>query len=113
MFQEPTVTEMLDAIREHLLDEVVPETSGSVRYHARVSANLLAIIARQLDAGAAQEASVAGLLDELGCRSEAELAARVRAGELPISPPIVAAARAIAEAELAVNNPRYLRSTDA
>lgn len=44
----PTARELLDAVRGFLLDDVVPATSGRVSFHARVAANAIAIVERQL-----------------------------------------------------------------
>jgi len=47
----PTASELLDAVRGYLTDQVMPGTSGQLAFHARVAANALAIIARELDLG--------------------------------------------------------------
>ena len=44
----PTMRELLDAVRGFLLDDVVPATSGRVSFHARVAANVVAIVEREL-----------------------------------------------------------------
>jgi len=44
----PTARELLDAVRSFLLDDVVPATSGRVSFHARVAANAVAIVEREL-----------------------------------------------------------------
>jgi len=45
----PTVRELLDAVRGFLEDDVVPALDGPRRFHARVAANVLAIVGRELD----------------------------------------------------------------
>jgi aminoglycoside phosphotransferase (APT) family kinase protein len=47
----PTASELLDAVRGYLNDQVMPGTSGQLAFHARVAANVLAIVARELDLG--------------------------------------------------------------
>ncbi len=47
----PTAGELLDAVRGFLTDEVMPATSGQLTFHARVAANALAIVARELELG--------------------------------------------------------------
>jgi aminoglycoside phosphotransferase (APT) family kinase protein len=47
----PTASELLDAVRGFLTDQVMPGTSGQLAFHARVAANVLAIVARELDLG--------------------------------------------------------------
>jgi aminoglycoside phosphotransferase (APT) family kinase protein len=50
-FGRPTASELLDAVREFLTDGVMPATSGQLAFHARVAANALAIVARELELG--------------------------------------------------------------
>jgi hypothetical protein len=47
----PTVSELLDAVRGYLTDQVMPATSGQLAFHARVAANVLSIVARELELG--------------------------------------------------------------
>ena len=47
----PTASELLEAVREFLTDQVMPATSGQLAFHARVAANTLAIVARELELG--------------------------------------------------------------
>lgn len=68
-FGRPTASELLDAVREFLTDQVMPATAGQLAFHARVAANALAVVARELelaaappDAGADLAASVAAKL---------------------------------------------------
>ena len=44
----PTAREILDAVRGYLTDDVMPQTSGRLSFHARVAANMLAIVEREL-----------------------------------------------------------------
>ena len=57
----PTVSELLDAVREFLTGQVMPATTGQLAFHARVAANVLGIVARELELGAAApETGLAG-----------------------------------------------------
>jgi aminoglycoside phosphotransferase (APT) family kinase protein len=70
-YGRPTASELLEAVREYLLGSVLPATSGQVAFHARVAANVLAIVARELELGpAAAEAGQAGagLADTVAAR---------------------------------------------
>ncbi len=47
----PTASELLDAVQGFLTGEVMSSTGGQVAFHARVAANALAIVARELELG--------------------------------------------------------------
>ncbi len=53
----PTARELVDAVRGFLVDDVMPNTTGRLSFHARVAGNVLAIVGREL---AQSEASAAG-----------------------------------------------------
>src|SRR6185503_9023256 len=44
----PTARELLDAVRGYLTEDVMPNTTGRLSFHARVAANMLAIVEREL-----------------------------------------------------------------
>ena len=44
----PTAREILDAVRGYLTEDVMPNTTGRLSFHARVAANMLAIVEREL-----------------------------------------------------------------
>jgi aminoglycoside phosphotransferase (APT) family kinase protein len=69
-YGRPTASELLEAVREFLTGEVMPATSGQVAFHARVAANVLAIVARELELGppAADSPAEAGLADAVAAR---------------------------------------------
>jgi aminoglycoside phosphotransferase (APT) family kinase protein len=50
-YGRPTASELLDAVRGYLTDQVMPATDGQLAFHARVAANALAIVARELELG--------------------------------------------------------------
>jgi hypothetical protein len=54
----PTASELLDAVRRYLTDQVLPGTSGQLAFHARVAANALTIVTRELDLGPTAVANV-------------------------------------------------------
>ena len=70
MQQSPTAAELLATVMEVLGDEVVPSLTGPVQHHARVAANLVAIVERELrlggDAASREHAAIAALLDDVG-----------------------------------------------
>jgi hypothetical protein len=85
MQDRPTVLELLDAVRGFLESQVVPALEGSRRFHARVAANVLSIVARELRDGDAQ------LRDEWS-RLTALLGSGAPAGDAPVDPSTLRAA---------------------
>jgi aminoglycoside phosphotransferase (APT) family kinase protein len=49
-YSSPSVTQILDGVRQFLMTEISEVTTGRPRYLARVAANLLALAAREIDA---------------------------------------------------------------
>jgi aminoglycoside phosphotransferase (APT) family kinase protein len=47
----PTASELLQAVREYLTTQVMPATTGQLAFHARVAANALGIVMRELELG--------------------------------------------------------------
>jgi aminoglycoside phosphotransferase (APT) family kinase protein len=47
----PTAAELLEAVREFLTGQVMPATAGQLSFHARVAANVIGIVARELQLG--------------------------------------------------------------
>lgn len=83
--RRPTAAELVAAVAE-FLDTAVADrrdqaaTDGQVRFHARVAANALRIVERELsDTSGAVPAAA---LTDLGFADEAALAAAIRAGDL-------------------------------
>jgi len=75
---KPTAAELVAAVAEFLEGEVRDETSGAVNFHARVAANVLRTVERELLDDTAEEPRAA--LAALGFDDEAALAADIRAG---------------------------------
>ncbi len=86
--QPPTAAELLAIVVEVLHDEVVPVLNGSVQHQARVAANLVGIVERELrlggDAATRERTAIAALLggtDNVGLSTlRARLAAELRRG---------------------------------
>jgi hypothetical protein len=105
----PTAAQLVEAVREFLEGDVSAATEGRVRFHARVAANVCAIVERELALGPAQAEAWATRLADLGVADEAELAAAIRRGDLDDRYDEVAAAvRATVRDKLLVANPKYL-----
>jgi len=128
MQDRPTVAELLDAVRAFLEEEAMPALDARRRFHARVAANVLAIVGREL---AGEEAvlraewdSLARLLGLDGPPPAAlaelraavrdattTLAQRIRRGDADAGPFARAVRAHVSETvreKLRVANPRYL-----
>lgn len=62
-YGRPTASELLEAVREFLQGTVLPQTSGQLSFHARVAANAVAIVLREMEAGSLPpDADLAGVV---------------------------------------------------
>ncbi len=78
----PTAPELVEAVREWLQGPLSEGTEGQLRFHARVAANALAMVERELAVGPPQAEAHAARLASLGCEDDAELALAIRNGDL-------------------------------
>ena len=102
----PTAAELVAAVAEFLETDVRKATDGRVNFHARVAANVLRTVERELLDDAATE--VAEALTRLGFTDEAQLATAIRAGELDDRPDeVTACLRTLVQHRLAVAHPGY------
>jgi hypothetical protein len=105
----PSVIQLVEAVREWLERDVVEQTSGHLRFHARVAGNVLAIVERELALGPEQTRAHRARLETLGVADDAELAARIRSGELDDRlDEVRALVWEAVQDKLAVANPRYV-----
>jgi hypothetical protein len=95
----PSSTELVHAVREFLEGEVMPASEDRLSFHARVAANVLAQIERELQSG---------LPDTTG---DAELCAAIRAGAVDFAQ-AYDAIRETVVAKLRISNPRHLLPED-
>ena len=65
-FGRPTASELLEAVSEFLTGQVMPACTGQLAFHARVAANILGIVARELELGGVP--GDAGLADGVAAR---------------------------------------------
>jgi hypothetical protein len=104
----PSAGELVDAVREWIERDVMPATEGRLRFHARVAANVLAIVERELALGPEQAAAHAERLAALGVDTDAELARAIREGTLDDRyDEVKAAVWASVRDKLAVAHPGY------
>ena len=107
----PSAQQLVEAVREWLEREVMTSTTGRLQFNARVAVNVLSMVERELLVGADQAAAHAERLAQLGCADDAELAARIRSGELDDrSAEVRELVWASVRDKLAVANPKYLNS---
>jgi hypothetical protein len=126
----PTYDELLAAVQQFLETDVVPVLEGPKKFHARVAANVMGIVRRELASEETQLRSewerLHAVLDapepipgdrdtvrrQLRQRT-AELCERIRSGEADAGPwrhAVIAHVRQTVVDKLAVANPKYLES---
>jgi hypothetical protein len=127
MHDRPTVPELLQAVTLLLDNELVPHLTGSRQFYARVAANVLRIVMRELEQEeeqlsaewnglnellglAEQPATRPPLREAIGERTE-ELCRRIRQGDADTKPyreQVVAHVRRTVRDKLLVSNPAWL-----
>lgn len=95
----PSPGELVRAVREFLEEEVTPATEGRLSFHARVAANVLAQIERELESGLPDTTD------------DAEICAAIRAGSVDLAQ-VYEPIRETVVAKLRVSNPRHLLPED-
>ena len=51
MMDQPSMRELVEAVRDFLEQKAMPELKGHTAFHARVAANALSIVVRELEQG--------------------------------------------------------------
>ncbi len=107
---ETTAGELVEAVREFLSDHVMTSADGQLGFHARVAANALGIVERELELGPALTAAADVQWARFGASSSTELAAMIRSGSLDDRfDELREALVPLAIANLEITNPRWLR----
>jgi hypothetical protein len=113
VISHPRTDELAESVRLWI-DEIRPTLDPRNAFLARVAANAMATIARELTQGPAAEAEAVARMGEVlghaGTYAElnAELCARIRAGELTTeSPGLMLALQVMAKNQLAIDQPSY------
>jgi hypothetical protein len=114
MHDAPEPDALLAAVARFLREQALPLLPGDAAFHARVAANVLDIVRRQMAAAAMHEADEArGLRELLGRDGSVDelnraLCARIAAGEFDLHTPSLAAHLwQVTLAKLAVDQPGY------
>jgi hypothetical protein len=128
MQDRPTYDELLAALERFLNEEIVAHAEGAQRFHARVAANTVRILRRELEqaeeqldrewtglaallGAATRPATLRALREATGTRTAA-LCERIRAGDAdggPFRDAVLAHVRQTVRDKLLVTNPGWLR----
>jgi hypothetical protein len=114
MMDQPSILELVDAVRAFLEQRAMPELKGHTAFHARVAANALGIVSRELKEGpelAAEEKGrlvsllkMDGPLDALN----RELCTRIRGGSVDLETEgLKEHLIAVTRGKVAVDQPSY------
>jgi len=118
IYGRPTAAELVAAVADFLDNDVRSSIqpdgrladAGQVNFHARVAANVLRIVERELTDNSA--AAVTGRLAKFGFGDEAQLAAAIRAGHLDErAADLLPLLRTLVRHRLSVAHPGYDQST--
>ena len=111
---QPSSLELVTAVREFIEKHAMPELQGRTAFHARVAANALAIVARELEQGdpvnSAERERLRRLLQQDGTLAELnrELCRRIRDGRIAWDDPALGAHLVPTTlAKVAVDQPNY------
>lgn len=114
MMDQPSSLELVTAVREFIEKHAMPELQGRTAFHARVAANALAIVARELEQGpaanAGEHARLKALLGQDGTLDELnrELCRRIRTNGLKLDDPTLASHLITSTlAKVAIDQPNY------
>lgn len=106
---ETTTAELVEAVREFLTDQVMTSVEGPLGFHARVAANVLGIVERELELGPALAKASVTEWEQFGVTSSTELAAMIRSGDLDHrTDELRAALLRLATGKLEITNPRWI-----
>lgn len=115
MHNQPTVSELVQAVKNFVDHSAMPELKGRAAFHARVASNVLATILRDLESreenDAAELERLRSLLGEPDGKREdlnETLRRKIRAGELTIqSDGLIEHLKKTAIAQVQVDQPKY------
>lgn len=113
MITHPRTEELAEAVALWI-EQIRPSLDPRNAFLARVAANAMATIRREITEGPAAEAQavglMAGLLEHEGTFADlnAELCERIRAGEMTVETPgLLAALTVMAKNQIAIDQPSY------
>jgi hypothetical protein len=114
MQDQPTAIELVDIVADFIRNHAMPQLQGHAAFHARVAANALDIVKRELQiapkANAEEMARLKALLGHEGTLEEMnrDLCAGIEAGKFTLDTPGLADHLwAITMTKLAIDQPKY------
>ena len=114
MMDQPAAIEIITAVKEFIEKHAMPQLAGHTAFHARVAANALAVVIRELEQGPAagydEAARLRHLLNRDGSLDSLnrELCRRLRENEMPIdNPALIEHLRLTTLAKVAIDQPTY------
>ncbi len=116
MHDQPSVSELVQAVKNFIDETAGPNLSGHAAFHARVASNALATVLRDLERRPADEAAEASrLIDLLNAAPNTDLTVlnrtlsdRIKSGDLTLDTPgLFAHLKATAMAQVEIDQPRY------
>jgi len=114
MIDQPSMRELVEAVRDFLEQKAMPELKGHTAFHARVAANALSIVARELELGPQSASDEKNRLSALLGRDgpledlNRELCKRIREGSFELDTPGFAEHLTITTREkVAIDQPNY------
>jgi len=114
MMDQPSMRELVEAVRDFLEQKAMPELKGHTAFHARVAANALSIVVRELEQGPQsakdERARLQKLLGGEGTLEDLnrELCRRIRDGAFTLDTPGLAEHLTITTLEkVAIDQPNY------
>ncbi|MGB5949807.1 MAG: DUF6285 domain-containing protein [Parvibaculum sp.] len=114
MQDQPTAAELIDIVADFIRNHAMPQLQGHAAFHARVAANALDIVKRELEiapkANTEEHERLKALLGHDGSLDELnrELCARIESGEITLATPGLADHLwAITMTKLAIDQPNY------
>ena len=111
---QPSIRELVEAVRSFLETKAMPELKGHTAFHARVAANALGIVARELELGGKATSEevkrLTTLLKREGSLEELnrELCKQIRDGRMALETPGLAEhLEASMRDKIAIDQPNY------
>ncbi|MFN3211679.1 MAG: DUF6285 domain-containing protein [Henriciella sp.] len=116
MHDQPSVLELVTAVKSFIDETAGPELTGHAAFHARVASNVLATVLRDLEqrpkADLEERQGLIDLLDAAGDEStevlNQKLSALIRSGEMTADTPgLLAHLKTTTMAQVEIDQPRY------